>query len=66
MANLPRNDVIDRECLFKRITQVQPVHAHETLTATKGVQALFREAAIANEESSCPSCFLVNLALECE
>ena len=66
MANLPLNNMVDGKRLVERITQVQSIHAYETLTATKGVQALFREAAIANEKSPGPSRLLVNLALKGE
>jgi hypothetical protein len=48
------------------ITQVQPIHAYQTLSASEGVQALLREAAITDVEAPGPSRLLVNLALKSE
>lgn len=58
--------MVDRESLVERIAQVQSIHAYETLTATKGMQTLFCEAAIADEKASRPSRLLVDFALEGE
>ena len=58
MTYLLLHHEVQREVPTKSVREIESVHADNVLGAPKGVQPLFDEACIANEDTARPSCFL--------